>query len=416
MTLFRPSSAQNVYILSLTDKNKSIWTDASQLRLGSIHNGLANMSLYLWDLYNFADRYANKGSGGYATVSALDIWNPLWVDAFNDNAGSSIYQPYSTIFPVSSFNRINAQDYTYKGTISLSPLLTRSLANDGTDETETFDAEVTLYNAFIFPAYPILITSSVEANEHFGPCFISEMSFESEGMSQLSPVKITASFIGGKTIKCPIIPSVIPDTVDGNNGDDQVLPDYRHYRTAALLDCFACTGSFTNKEDITSHMADLFASESIDPQTRLISMKLSMKQNVEMQVVMATGTRTVEHGPRYANITKREIEGEVMFYSSNSHLNPLGGLMATEDEKSIVINTNGDTSSLSMYFGGPFLFSMPNIEFNKPTSVMQAGKGFLHTYSFRARSAPNANLLPFGAGFDAGTDTASEFIINDYGG
>ncbi|MFM9500551.1 hypothetical protein ACKI1Q_44205, partial [Streptomyces galilaeus] len=50
---------------------------------------------------------------------------------------------------------------------------------------------------------------------------------------------------------------------------------------------------------------------------------------------------------------------------------------------------------ITLYFGGPFLFPMPNVEWQKPESAVKAGNGWVRTYKFIARTANKAIVLPF---------------------
>ena len=62
-----------------------------------------------------------------------------------------------------------------------------------------------------------------------------------------------------------------------------------------------------------------------------------------------------------------------------------------------------------MYFGGPFLFPMQNVDWNKPTTSLNPGKTYDVTYSFVARSCDYAVTK----GFTAATSgyPTSEFYV-----
>ena len=259
----------------------------------------------------------------------------------------------------------------------------------------------------MYPAYQIMFASSLEAKTHYGPCFVSKVEFSVNGQGQLSPVEINISFVGGKSVTSPVMNVKSPDVTKQNNGTD-----FRYYRTSSLIDCLAYNGIYTNVDDFKKSMASVVNSEIFDPQIRLISMSLKMEQNVDLAVTVPNKTRTDADGPHYASISDRTVTGEFKYYSLSGNGNPLG-LYIDNETNSISISNLNDTATVSMYFGGPFLFAIPNVQFQKQISNIQAGKGYLHTYNFIARSAVKStagvNSTPF-----LNSGPSSEFIINDY--
>ena len=85
----------------------------------------------------------------------------------------------------------------------------------------------------------------------------------------------------------------------------------------------------------------------------------------------------------------RIVRGEITFYSRDTSL------------------ATPRSSALTLYFGGPFVFPMTNVDWFQPSLEVTAGEGFLHKVRFIARALPNASVIPL-----QGNGSASEFNIN----
>ena len=149
---------QRIFIMSLTDKDPSIWKDPNQTHLAlNTRNrvGKIRRDAYLWDLHALAKRVGKNPSGGFYKIDGKSqFWNALWVDSFDDDAGSRVYENLPTTFAVAPFNHPNAERHVYESNFSLSPLITNPEATEDEDGNsvltpvgETLDGEETLWKA-----------------------------------------------------------------------------------------------------------------------------------------------------------------------------------------------------------------------------------------------------------------------------
>ena len=127
----------------------------------------------------------------------------------------------------------------------------------------------------------------------------------------------------------------------------------------------------------------------------MLEMKISMTQDVDFVFTGHKGSSNDSKGPRFAEIKNRKISGSFMFYSREDKI-----LMGNSE-------TNPDSGQLTMYFGGPYLFPMSNVEWQRPEVRQIPGQGFYHTYNFIARAADNAIQM----GFKSSDLPVSEFDL-----
>jgi hypothetical protein len=72
-------------------------------------------------------------------------------------------------------------------------------------------------------------------------------------------------------------------------------------------------------------------------------------------------------GPKFAALSDRTVSGTITFFSF---------------DKDVVLP---NTSGLTMYFGGPFFYSMRYVDWNNPTVSIEPNSGYTHKYTFKAR-------------------------------
>jgi len=395
MTVIVPPSATKVVsVLSMTDKDLSIWSDASQVRL-YLRKEQPDLyrDIYLWDLHALAKR------GSFSRLRKTDPnWKKLWLSQYEDDSGSEVFVALPTAFAVAPFTYINAEAYVHRGSFTM-PILVRKNLDAST--AETYDGERAIWQAAIFPAMPLLFSSNIKSHQHYGPVFLSQFSIKSGGRDALHPVTINVNFEGGRAIKLPVLDDSEPITeaveITGVVDPNYPAPveDYVAYRTANWIDCMAATKVYTSVNTMREEMEFNFELEAEEPRTRLIEMELSVTQNVEFQVTGHKGRTTDQDGPRFAAIKERTVRGSVSYFS--------------RDDSIIITNseTSGDTSQLTMYFGGPYLFPMSNVEWQKPQLTVVPGEGYVHTYKFIARAAENAISM----GFKESANPVSEFEL-----
>lgn len=368
------SAAANLtYIMSLTDKDISIWSDKNQVTMGLLRDNVdAVREVYTWDLRALGKR------GSFSKIKKTDpFWYKIWVKEHSGDSGSGIYKPLPTVFAVSPFNYLDATAHIYKGSYDFYPLIPNADFNT-IENSETYNAEKAIWQGMLFPAMPMLFATSIAETDMFGPVFFKNISLSVSGESGLSPVSVSVEYVGGKTIKSPTMERSLPSVVNANN-----VTDFHAYRTASMVDCLSALGVFTDLQALKDNLAPFYELEKEAPTTRLIEMKLSMTQDVDFAFTGHKGSSSDAQGPRFAEIKNRKVSGSFTFFSRDKKI-----IMGTS-------STNPDSGQLTMYFGGPYLFPMSNVEWQKPIVRQIAGQGFYHIYNFIARAANNSIQMGF---------------------
>ena len=73
-------------------------------------------------------------------------------------------------------------------------------------------------------------------------------------------------------------------------------------------------------------------------------------------------------GPRFASLSSRRVTGTIKLFSPQNYS---------------FINTNA--SSLTMYFGSVFFYTMKNVDWQQPTITISPGNGYFIEYKFTVR-------------------------------
>lgn len=375
---FPRTSQQQICLLSLTDYMPGIWNDTNQVRLGlrkRINRISPIRSAYIWDMHRLANGL-QKTSGGFGTVPNTAAWQPLFVGSFDDDTGSNIYSNLPTPFTTTPFTHQTSDKFVYSCNLNLSPMLPLE-----TGASASIFGELLLWQAMVYPGMPFLVGSSILSTSHFGPVFAESISLQVSGSGDLSPVSCNVRLSGGRSIVSP------PVSRDVFGGDAYSFA----YRTATLMDCGIASEAIFDIESLRSSMTKNF--DGADE--RFIGMNLQVTQTIKVTATCNNGIQSDKHGPRFVSIENRQVKGTIEFYSRNRRID-------------FPVRSNGSSSSLTMYFGGPFLFIMENVDWQQPKLSAKAGKGFVHTLDFIARAAPQALSLII-PGIDTGT--ASEFSI-----
>ena len=391
--LLIPSDQQSVYIMSMTDYNPGIWLDESQTRIGMCNrkNGLEPIKdTYTWDMHRLASVLPTERNGsGFNTISSTSqFWNPFLVNSYSDDAGANIFEPLETHFAVAPFTHSKASGHVFDARMQSSPLV--PLYEGGSiniSSSLNYLGEEKLYEAVVYPAMPMLIGTTTPASRSYGPVFLSSASFSVTGSGNLSPVQISADWKGGKIIRSPLMP---PNAFF--DGDISTRGYANEYRTATMMDCGFDTTVQLTPDDLALSMS---SSRYWDYES-LVGMKLSIQQNVKFEYTCQSKKHRDEHGPRFVSVSNRIVKGEVTF-------------TGRDREALFEGMTQGASGSVTMYFGGPFLFPMQNVDWNKPTTSLNPHKTYDVTYSFVARACDYAvtkGFVPATAGYPT-----SEFYI-----
>ena len=145
-----------------------------------------------------------------------------------------------------------------------------------------------------------------------------------------------------------------------------------------MIDCMIDFNEYQN----LGEMKNALSNSSNPPVFKIIGFDLSVNQEISYSFTYPGSTNddyTINYygdkvGPKYASLSSREVTGSIKYFSF---------------DKDVILP---NTSSLTMYFGGPFFFSMKYVDWNNPTVTIEPNSGYTHTYSFRARLTDNVGF------------------------
>ena len=355
--------------MSIADYNSGIWFDPNQT-----HSYLGTRPTFqrdnlLWDMQSLADTYFPPGLGAYATVYPYATqWCPILLNKYDDGgSGDGYIQRVDGPYAVTSVTSFNPDALIHKVSAGTHPLLQSTGAGDFGLSTPLYGvqdaAELALFEACTVPGSPYLMATTTPNYNLFGPLFFESISFRAAGSNGLTPVSVDFRLSGGRTILSPAMSANIWS-------DATAAPEYR---TATFQDCGIAFVSLFDTADLATAMANGAAG----PIDRLVEFSLSITQSVKLDPTANGPERSDFQGPRYASISNRVVSGAIHYYSlTNEFIVPQG-----------LVYEGG---SLTLYFGGPFLFTMENVDFQRPIVTVSPGKGYVHIIKFIARNAPGA--------------------------
>jgi hypothetical protein len=416
-----PTKGHNIYVIALNDLNQEIYRDL----YNSLGSGFTfNLNKYripgfVWDMYSLVNKLPTslrtvELDNFYISRHTIEydenLYKRIWITGFEDDPGSSLFQPLNSYYPMALDNSLSFERQQYKiSNFSFNPLV----SDNGENEHES--AENTIYKAAIVPLFPLFFASSNSAHLSYGPVFMESFNISVEGKNSLSDVNITCSFLGGKTLISPeIVPIVKPDIeadpriVEFDGFEPYEIQDYKNYRTANMSDCLI--SFFEPEKRIHSELKkELFDNLKITQSkdttktnyvftsktntNKIVAMSLNVSQTIGLthtNPILDDGTYNDVIGPKFAALDKRSVTGSVTIF--NAKLDDYLDQYAT--------------SSLTMYFGGNFLFHMKDVDWSNPVFSMTTNGSRYHTWNFTARLSQDA-------GFWGGNVTAvSEFDID----
>lgn len=416
MSIYMPSAkSHSVYIASMTDILPGIWQDNNQLTylIDTWYNSISR-PLYVWDLYALSDSLNGDIVDGYVIADINLPWYKIWLTNINASGSEGdVNRNLPTVFSVSPYNQEVASAHVTSMSLATHPLIIEDALSVNGFLPEIHGALKILYYATVYPAYPLLITTSLPNNQTYGPTFLSEITFRVDGTESPSKVSINASFTGGKSIYCARLPITPPNIYEKSilRGYDGIIPvyitgsDYASYRTVSLYDCVADINTDLNSYDNITDLRDaVFYNteiESISPDRRLITVRLSVSQNFDFKFVSASNTipRTDKNGPRYIALRNRTVKGTLTFSSPERDFPELS------------------LATLNLFFGGPFLFPLSNVRWQPPRLVAESDGTYFYEYDFIAHSAiingdDGVVTAPLVANPTVDTGVISEFILN----
>jgi len=396
-----PASGHNIYVCELAPYKLTGLYNQQKKYFGGYRvakNSVGSRS-HLWDLYLLSASIFTTNIGSYLTKTFSSDYKPLYCSNFSDNAGSNIYQPVQNFSGLSVLNLPTFNQYQYSGNFSFNPILS-------TNVNQQYAAELILYRASIIPLYPLIFCSTIPTHKSFGPTFISSFNISVDGTNNLGDVEINCSMTGGRSVISPNnIPIYRPyinnnyikmktlsssdnqnNTIETNNFQDK-------YRAINLSDCAFAQGLYLDFEDFANKVQSSYSSKSM-PVYKIVNMSLSIQQNIDLTFTYpgySFGNLLYEFGdiagPRFASLQNRKVTGSIKLFSPQNYS---------------FINSNA--SSLTLYFGSVFYYTMKNVDWQQPVITINPGNGYFIEYNFTVRLTE----ITYFNGF--GTLRVSEFL------
>lgn len=423
-----PTKGHNIFVVALSDLNSAIYQDLrNSLGTGFTFNfNKYRIPGFVWDMYLMVQKLPTSQrtielDNSYAiSRHTIDyderLYKRIWTSGFEDDPGSNLFRPLNSYYPMALDNSLSFENQQYKiSNFTFSPLITDS------DLNEHEPGENTIYKAAIVPLFPLFFASSNSGHLSYGPVFMDSFVISAEGRNNLSDVEIRCNFLGGKTLISPeTIPIVKPDvdedprTIEFDGFTPYEIQDYKNYRTANLSDClisFFEYGRLSHhdlKKELFQNVLNIDIDKPEDPSktnyvftsktntNKIVSMSINVSQQVSLQhtnPVLDNGSYTDVVGPKFAALSSRTVTGSITIFNAklDDYLDKY------------------PTSSLTMYFGGNFLFHMKDVDWSNPLVSMTTAGSRYHTWNFTAR-------LPQDAGFWGSTspegNAVSEFDID----
>lgn len=381
-----PASGHNIYVCELAPYNNPGLYIQQLKSFGGyrIAKNTTGSRSHLWDLYLLSANMTNRSSlGYYFTKRFSNEYKPLYCSNFTDNAGDNIYQPLQNFSGLSVLNLPNFNQYQYSGNFSFNPILSTNI-------NQQYQAEVIMYKASFMPLYPLLFCSSIPTHKSFGPAFVSSFQISVDGTNQLGDVDISCSLVGGRSVISPAgvrvyrpylnnnyIKMKTINDVDNQNNTNETNNFQDKYRAINLSDCAFYPALFTGSNafrDFANAVQRSYSSNSM-PIHKIVNMSLSIQQSIDFTYTYpgySFGNQIYEFydiaGPRFASLSSRRVTGSIKIFSPQNYS---------------FINTNA--SSLTLYFGSVYFYSMKNVDWQQPVITINPGNGYFIEYNFTVR-------------------------------
>jgi hypothetical protein len=381
-----PASGHNIYVCELAPyNNPSLYIQ--QLKSFGGYRMAKNTTgsrSHLWDLYLISANMTNRASlGYYFTKRFSNDYKPLYCSNFTDNAGDNIYQPVQNFSGLSVLNHPAFSNYQYSGNFSFNPILSTNI-------NQQYSAEVIMYRASFIPLYPLLFCSSIPTHKSFGPAFVSSFQISVDGTNQLGDVDISCSLVGGRSVISPSGVGISGPHLTGDyirmkslkesdvQFNTEETNNYRNkYRVMNLSDCAFYPALFTGNDAFRNfgNAVQRSYNSSSMPIHKIVNMSLSIQQSIDFTYTYpgySFGNNLYEFydiaGPRFASLSSRRVTGSIKIFSPQNYS---------------FINTN--SSSLTLYFGSVYFYSMKNVDWQQPVITINPGSGYFIEYNFTVR-------------------------------
>lgn len=348
LILLRSASFEQIFIMSLTDKNPTIWREPDQLRVQSKIRGPL-LDQYVWNIYDLANSTSTNFIDNFGIIPADDEnWHVVFAESFKDNVGSNYITAVDTFNPVATFTNPNSSSLVSDTRLEFFPIITSN-----PEVTTTNAANRTIYNCCVYPAYPVAFTSTIASNTHYGPVFASKISIS---INEKQPVRFDLSFRGGKSLK--------PD-----KKEQVALTENDYYRTLSFYDFAYAYQVFDTEEEFINFYKNSTA-QSRSTAERIIDVRLDIENRYEFtstaRNLNKASFNTIEQGPKFIQMNKRSVSGSITYIS---------------DSPDFVVP---NSKALTFHFGDIFYFPMEKVYWQKHTVDVTAAKNYTHTFNFIA--------------------------------
>ncbi len=348
LILLRSASFEQIFIMSLTDKNPNIWREPDQLRVQSKIRGPL-LDQYVWNLYDLANSTATKFIDNFGIIPSDDEnWHVVFVESFQDDVGANYISTIDTFNPVSTFAHPTSSNLISGTRLEIYPIITSN-----PEVTTTNASNRTIYNCCVYPAYPVVFTSSVASNTHYGPAFAKKVSIS---INEKQPVKMSLDFGGGKSLK--------PDKKEKVS-----LTEDNYYRTLSFYDFAYAYQIFDTEEEFLNFYKNSTA-KSRSTAERIIDVRLEIDNRYVFtstaRNLSKSSFNSIEQGPKFIQLNERNVFGSITYIS---------------DSPDFVVP---NSTALTLHFGDIFYFPMEKIYWQKHKVDITAAKNYTHTFNFIA--------------------------------
>ena len=166
-------------------------------------------------------------------------------------------------------------------------------------------------------------------------------------------------------------------TIDSKNVIKESNNFVNKYRSINLSDCGYYLDLFTGPDalkNFVSSIRNLYLNKSVPPY-KIVSMSLNISQNIDFtytypgySVGQVLSEFTDIIGPRFASLSSRTVSGSIKLFSPQNYS---------------FITANA--SSLTLYFGSYYFYSMKNVDWQQPIITISPGTGYFIEYKFTVR-------------------------------
>ncbi|MEY4332096.1 MAG: hypothetical protein RLZZ196_834 [Bacteroidota bacterium] len=355
--IFKSSRLEQIFLIGLFDIDSSPFIENTNLMTYQAKIRGQLFDHYVWDNRTLAEAYS-KGTK-FDNVDFLDSlnenWRPIFVNSFTSSLGTDVVSSVDTFNPVSAFAHFTSSKFKSSVNFSAEGLTKNFDLPEDFENTTFLDFQQIIYKCMILPGFPLLCASTIDNSYLYGPLFVENCSIS---VVNNGAVNISLDLGGSKCLRTDI-------------KNQEQLGDYETFRTLKYYDCMIDFEAHNTAKSFFKKMKTKNTNSII----KIAQMSLSAKNINIYSVTGNHGTDSVELGPRFTTISSRVVEGSITFIASSSEF---------------LDKTQLENKGVTLYFGGPFLFILPNIVWQRPKITLTADGLYLHECKFLALATDNA--------------------------